>query len=764
MNFNDFLKKDLNGPQREAVEKNKGAILVVAGAGSGKTRVITARMANLILNKQADPQSILALTFTNKAAGEMKERLTSFLGATTSLPFVGTFHAYALLLLRTNPNLLPFTDFTIIDEDDQKKILKKILKKSGLEKQISPSKLSHQISKVKNRIKSDEDDEYQKPFFKELFLAYETEKAAAHCFDFDDLLLTILKIFEKNKDFKKKFQSRIKHILVDEYQDTNSVQHELLKNMGLNEKNKFVLDSLCAVGDQDQSIYSWRGAVVANMISFQKDFSPVETIKIEQNYRSVQPILKAANEVIKNNQNRHPKKLWSDKKARNRILSVSCKSGYQEADTVSAYLKSLPKKSKLKDVAILYRTHFQSRSIEESLIRSSIPYLIVGGIRFYERKEIKDLLAYLRLIVNPFDRTSLFRVINCPQRGLGAKFEELLYTEWNNNPLLDFKQILKFLLDEKKFKIKGTKADSIKLFLKIFKGLDKKEKASVLISEIIDKTMYLSYLRKAYDQRDADTKIENIQELVQSIENFEKRRKKATLETFLHEIALLQEKIEGNKNQTDFVQMMTLHAAKGLEFDTIIIAGLEENLLPSSRSMNSNEALEEERRLFYVGMTRARERLVLTRAAYRNTYGQIADQVVSRFLTEVPNNLIHHIDLTNVHSSKIKTLLSAWLGTAIESTVTVFGAKAQISAKAFKKEFAVPPKFLKKSIKTKTNSKKSKSGISTGVWKRNQPVLHKTFGMGVVKKIERVAEDKYYLTIFFKSGEKRISSRFVKQV
>jgi DNA helicase-2/ATP-dependent DNA helicase PcrA len=740
--FKDFLKKDLNTQQRKAVRQKHGAMIVVAGAGSGKTRVITARMAHLILEEQINPPSILALTFTNKAAGEMKERLMRFLSSVNQqngLPFVGTFHSYCLLLLRSNPSLLPFSNFTIIDEDDKRALLKKIIKKNSLEKQISATNMSYQVSKMKNQVEVNRTEEFcRNPIFKEIFLAYESEKSAAHSFDFDDLLLTALKIFKEKKEFKKKFQSRIKHILVDEYQDTNSVQHELLKEMGLDKDKNFALDSLCAVGDEDQSIYSWRGAVVTNMLSFKKDFKPVKTIKIEQNYRSVQPILQAANYVIEHNKQRHPKKLWSEKKARNRILALTCQSGYHEAETIANYIKSLPKKHSFSSLAILYRTHFQSRSIEESLMRGSIPYIIIGGIRFYERKEIKDLFAYLRLFVNKFDRTSLFRIINRPARGLGAKFEELLYEEWNKNPFFDFKQILQYLLDDPQYKLTGNKTKSIKKFLEIFEKLDKKELPSILLSKIIEQIDYFSYLKKSHDQHEAETKIENVQELARSIEKFD------NLETFLHEVALLQEKIESEEEGSDQVQMMTLHAAKGLEFETVIVTGLEEGLLPSGKSMHSDDELEEERRLFYVGMTRAKERLVLTRSVYRNSYGQILDQVISRFLPEIPSRLIEHIDLTEIHPAKIKTMISQWLGSKITQPVTTFSTSATYRP-------------AKSTIKPKLSIKKPK-------WKRNQVVLHKKFGMGVVKKIEQVSDDKYHLTIFFKSGTRRILSKFVQPV
>lgn len=757
--FDTFLQTSLNKPQKEAVTKTDGAMLVVAGAGSGKTRVITARMAHLILHQQIAPHTIVALTFTNKAAGEMKERLIDFLSASPlghayQLPFVGTFHSYCLLLLRSNPTLLPYSNFSIIDENDQRTLLKQIIKKNNLEKQFSPRQLSYQISNIKNQVKNV--SAYKNPLFKEIYLAYETEKAAAHCFDFDDLLLVVLKIFQENKEFKRRFQERIKHLLIDEYQDTNGVQHTLLKEMALGQDKQVVAHSICAVGDEDQSIYSWRGAQIANMLSFQKDFAPVTMIKIEQNYRSVQPILKAANNVIEHNKQRHPKNLWSEKKAKNRILKLTCQSGYREADTIASYVQThiTNKKKKLSDIAILYRTHFQSRSIEESLIKASLPYVIIGGIRFYERKEIKDLLAYLRLIVNPFDRTSLFRVINVPTRGLGSKFEELLYDAWTKNTLLDFKQMLSHLIEDPTYKVTRTKRDAITKFLDIFAQLDHKAPPSQLLSQIIEKFEYLTYLRHAYDEGDANTKIENIQEFARSIDNFEGTSKKKTdLETFLHEIALLQEKIDKKQEEADHLQMMTLHAAKGLEFDTVIVAGLEEGLLPSSRSLQSNEEIEEERRLFYVGMTRAKERLVVTHALYRNSYGQIVDQPTSRFLMEMPDRLVHQVDLSQVHPAHTKTLLAEWLGTKFEQKITTFGP-----AKTYKKHKA-KTKWAAKTPKTQT-----KRATNTGKWKKNQVVKHKTFGMGVIKKIEKITDEKFYLTIFFKSGEKKISSRFVDAI
>jgi len=759
--FNEFLNKELNEPQKQASTLSTGPILVIAGAGSGKTRVITSRMANLIINEKESHESIIALTFTNKAAGEMKNRLIQFLGMSYNLPFVGTFHSYCLLILKSNMHLLANQQFTIIDTEDQKALIKKILKNNGLEKQFSPTDLLYQISNSKNKLDSGLDQIFTNNYFKEIYLAYETEKNSSHCLDFDDLLLQVLKLFKENNDFRNKFQKKIKHILVDEYQDTNLVQHELLKYMSLGNNKNFVLKSICVVGDQDQSIYSWRGAMASNMLNFQYDFSSTTLIKIEQNYRTVQPILDVANSVIKNNQERTPKNLWSEKKAKNRVLTINCHSESQEANGIANFIKCLSKKTTLNNIAILYRTHYQSRNIEEALLKYSIPYKIIGGIRFYERKEIKDLLAYLRLIINPFDRTSLFRIINCPTRGLGAKFEEDLYSLWIQNPLLDFKQILELIINESSISLSAIKNIAVQNFLNIFSDLKKEQSASTIIEKIIDTIEYTDYLQKSFDQKEANDKIENVKEFVQSIYNFEKDKEKIlekNLENFLNEVALMQEKMDSKENNVDQVQCMTLHAAKGLEFENIIISGLEEGILPSSRSLYTNKELEEERRLFYVGITRAKERLALFRSNYRNTYGQINDQVVSRFLTEIPENLIYNLDISENKDLKTIDQFCQWLGIKnTDSNTLTFGD--------FSKKIT-PAQKIPKTQKTNSENFKSfnNSKFSNNMWQKNQLVKHNKFGTGIIKNVEKKDEKDFYLTISFKIGEKKILSNFVEKV
>ncbi len=771
-NFNQFLNKELNEPQRNAVIFESGPAIVIAGAGSGKTRVITTRIANLILNNNVNPQAIVALTFTNKAANEMKERISKFLDQSLKLPYIGTFHSYCLLLLRSNPTLLNFTNFSIIDADDQKSLIKKIIKKYGLEKQFSTTDILYQISNYKNKVNYDF-DEFTIPIVKEIYFEYEAEKQKSHSFDFDDLLLEILKIFKTNLNFRKNFQNKIRHLLVDEYQDTNMVQHELLKLMSTDENNKFNIDSLCAVGDEDQSIYSWRGAMATNMQNFQNDFAPVKLIKIEQNYRTVTPILEAANHIILNNKNRTNKKLWSEKKASNRILSIVSRSGKQEAYAITNFIENLPKEKSLNEIAILYRTHYQSRNIEEALIANSIPYKIVGGIRFYERKEIKDLLAYLRLLINPYDKISLERIINCPNRGLGDKFEEILNTEYIFNPLFDFKKILENIINKIEYKITATKKEAILKFLELYKKLESFERPSDIIEELIDAVDYFSFLEKEYDPQEAESKKDNVKELVQSIYNFEKDSVKNNLHEFLYQVSLMQEKNEAQDNDQNQVQCMTLHAAKGLEFDIVFITGLEEGVLPSSRSLNENKEIEEERRLFYVGITRAKERLILTRAIYRNSYGQISDQLISRFLTEIPDNLITNIDICEMSQLQINSEFKNWLQVK-SSTVLTFQDFANDLAKnmEFKESSHIkaqnkPSKILKaKTNKNKQNffSAQKTQILQNSIWSKNQLVSHPKFGVGLIKFVEAGNDGNYNLTIAFKIGEKKILSSFVTKV
>lgn len=819
--FQNFVTQKLNPEQQQAVTHKDGSLLIIAGAGSGKTRVITARIAHLMLNENIGAHEIVALTFTNKAAKEMQERITHFIrgefntSATpqhtrtdASLPFVGTFHSYCLRLLKTHQELLDTPFFSILDADDQEKIVSGIIARNHLQKQVTAKQLLYQISHIKNHLQEPtllQEMYAANPMLEAIYLSYEKEKKASKCLDFDDLLIETVKLFQKNKEFKKEFQETVRHVLVDEYQDTNVVQHELLKLMTKDARNSFTLDSLCVVGDEDQSIYSWRGATVANMVHFKKDFPKTTIIKLEQNYRSAQPILELANKVITHNTQRNPKNLWSDKKGKDRIRLISCISEYQEGDSIVYLIQTaIAQKQSLSSIAVLYRTHFQSRAIEEALIKHSVPYKIIGGVQFYERKEIKDLLAYLRLVANPFDRPSLFRVINTPNKGLGQKFEELFYGRWTDEPFLTFTDVAHKLIEEGQ--VTGTKKAALLEFIKTFDGLKSTDKPTAALDAIITRTGYLSYLKESYELQDAQDRIDNIKELLNAIKHFESTNAN-TVELFLHEVTLMQDALNKNDAKKDTVVLMTLHAAKGLEFDTVIITGLEEGLLPSSRSMASMETLEEERRLFYVGITRAKERLLLTHSRYRYAYRTMTDQRPSRFLNELPKELVQHEDASYWKQMEFRALFSTWMGaraTAPASSpvmtfgtvATAFGASNGPSKSTSRigghvKNSAEKSKNIstfngaqKASAKITNVSKPTfkgtarttapatpKKAVSTGNktqnfggFKINQPVQHSTFGTGIIKEIEVKNDATIFVTVNFKGGTKKIDSKFLKVV
>jgi DNA helicase II / ATP-dependent DNA helicase PcrA len=767
--FNDFLEKNLNPSQQKAVHHESGAILVVAGAGSGKTRVITARITNLIINKNVSPSSIVALTFTNKAANEMKERIASFLGYSNELPFVGTFHAYCVQLLKKYQEHLPHPFFSILDMDDKQKMIQGILQRSGLQKQFSAKNIVYTFSQMKNNLdeKSSINMEYvSHPLLTDIFNAYEAEKRASKCLDFDDLLLETLRLFKNNSVVKNRFQEKIRHILIDEYQDTNVVQHELLKAMTLCEK-ALALTSVCAVGDEDQSIYSWRGATVANMGHFKTVFPATTVITIEQNYRSAQPILHLANTVIQNNSSRTPKNLWSEKKGTNRVSKLLCLTEYQEARTIAQLLLVAKNKYGLNNVGILYRTHTQSRAIEEALIKESIPYRIIGGIQFYERKEIKDLLAYLKIIVNPFDRTSFFRIINIPARGLGDKFEEAFYKEWSQEPFATWQDIIKQFIQS------GTlgkaKTSALEEFTTITHSTSPAMLTSKALAHIITAIDYFMYIKNSEEPQEARARLDNIKELLQAIQHFEAQGI-STVADFLDEVALMQDKMNKQNRDSHAVSLMTLHAAKGLEFDLVILPGVEEGIIPTTRSLNSYETVEEERRLFYVGVTRAREHVLITHTKHRYSYGQMVDQSPSPFLREIPAQLLPHEDCCYWSVAQTHQFFAHWLGTNSATRKT-----SDVYVPSFTHSYADRPQAdLKKpetSIKKETDGATSlgedalpKTQNNVVTWKKNQPVKHAKYGIGTVEQTEEKASGDIHVTVRFRVGVKKIISQFLQRV
>lgn len=759
-NFENFLINGLNKPQREAVEKNNCAILVTAGAGSGKTRVITARISHLLKNLNAPSDSIIALTFTNKAAKEMSERVNRMAGD-VALPFVGTFHSFCFSLLRKYGSMIGCENFSIMDSDDQSALVKRILKRNGLEKMIPANRAFYEISRCKNDYRCNDEVTKIYPFLNEVADEYEKEKKNSKSLDFDDLLLKVVDLFKASEEFSEKFESKVRHVLVDEYQDTNFVQHDLLKFMSRGIlKRKFEGCSVCIVGDEDQSIYSWRGAVVENMRSFKEDFAPVTVVKLEQNYRSSQPILSVANKLISNNANRIQKSLWSEKKSNSNVLSIICRSSLQESDTIVSLIEGIPEKDR-SSTAILYRTHFQSRLVEETLIRESVPYRLVGGLRFYERKEIKDLLAFLRLIVNPFDKASFFRIMNVPSRGLGSKFEEIVDNYWRRNPFLEVSGLLNSIKNESSLGLTKLHLEGINELIFIL-NLNQSDKPHKLMEQVLERTCYKEYLKESYDEKEARNKRENVDELKASIKYFERTgssqsdpfedsKKDVSLKSFLYEVSLIQEKME-SKESSGCVNLMTLHSAKGLEFDTVAIVGLEEGLLPSSKSLASTADLDEERRLFYVGITRTKKKLLFTRSITRDSFYRTEFRDQSRFLREISGKPVEEVDVSNMKSFQLKNVIHGWHNGMITR---------QPSVMTFSRPSG-PSKFAKPATRIAYSNKKD--ALNNSPWKIHAPVSHKIFGIGTVKSVERKDSEEYYVTVAFKTGVKKIVSSFLKSV
>jgi DNA helicase-2/ATP-dependent DNA helicase PcrA len=753
----------LNPAQKQAVTAPFGAQLVIAGAGSGKTRVITSRIAYLMSHHSVPASAILALTFTNKAGNEMKHRIKQLL-PDTATPFVGTFHSYCVKLLKQFSSYLPYPDFTIVDADDQRAILKKIMVSFGVDKHITPAKMHGLISLSKNHLPGSFDTDIpHAPFFNEVKSAYEEAKAQSHAYDFDDLLLVTLELLTKHPEVQKRIQDKVKHLLVDEYQDTNQVQHALLKKIACNAEGKSVLDSICAVGDQDQSIYSWRGAQADNMQRFVDDFAPVTTVAIEQNYRSVQPILEAANAVITNNNNRHEKKLWSARSASDRILSLYCQSAGQEAQSIAQTIQLISKKVPLSETAVLYRTHHQSRSIEEALMLAGIAYRIYGGIRFYERKEIKDILAYLKLTVNPHDRQSFYRIVNTPTRGIGDKCLSHITAQWEAHPDWSCMQLLDHLLTSGEVSFNKQQREGLLVLQTLFNDITNTPSLGQKVELIIARISYREHLKKENCDNEYTAKNENLNEFISAIGQFESEHDNGTLADFLEHVLLMQEQTSGNGDeQPEQVSLMTLHASKGLEFSFVALCGLEEDVFPSSRTLHSIRELEEERRLLYVGLTRAKEWVLITHSQLRATFGSVTEQTPSRFLTEIPTT--HHtaVDARSFGNQKRVKLIAQWLG---------------ITDIPFTPSFHVPDNQTgnsiinrKKSFNLKGRSEKPKVVASAPVaqpnrpWKVRMPVKHQVFGIGIIQAVEPRSDSEYFLTISFKKGTKKLSSKFVARV
>lgn len=634
----------LNPQQAEAVINTEGPMLIMAGAGSGKTKVLTCRVANL-LQKGVRPYRILAITFTNKAAAEMRERVNNMSGPAAKDVWLFTFHAFCARFLRMEIDKLPGYggNFAIYDTADSQNLIKQILKEMNLDdKRFQPSGILSRISNAKNALQDADAFARQAGDFYEqkvadIYSRYQQKLQLNNALDFDDLLMLSIRLLQENREVREKYQDRFDYLLVDEYQDTNHAQYLLTKLLAAKHRN------ICVVGDADQSIYGWRGADIQNILDFEKDYPDAKVIKLEQNYRSTQVILDAANAVIENNTGRKPKNLWTENKNGADIIYFQAVDERDEARFVIEQLQNLQstENKKLGDMAILYRTNTQSRIFEEMLIKSGISYNMVGGLKFYERKEIKDIIAYLRVIFNPADSLSLLRIINVPKRGIGdaslAKIQA--YAAANNVSL--FEAVSNASAVEGLSSRFVAKLDDLAGIIFELMNLANEAPVEDLIDRVLHDTGYMEELENERTPQ-AQSRIDNLHELISVAQEFAKSEEENNLENFLAHVALVSD-IDDAELGEDAITLMTLHSSKGLEFPVVFLVGMEEGLFPHARTLMDETEVEEERRLCYVGITRAKEKLFLSSTKMRTIYGNTVTYPPSRFLQEIPTRLVKTI-------------------------------------------------------------------------------------------------------------------------
>lgn len=653
------LLEGLNDNQRAAVVHSGSPLLIVAGAGSGKTRVLTHRIAHLLAERDVHPGQILAITFTNKAAGEMKERVEQLVGPRANAMWVMTFHSACVRILRRESKKLGFTSsFSIYDAADSKRLMALVCRDLDLDpKRFPPKSFSAKISNLKNELIDEEDfaaqaaDGFEKTLA-QAYAMYQSRLREANALDFDDLIMTTVNLLRAFPDVAEHYHRRFRHVLVDEYQDTNHAQYALVRELvGTSEHPVDVPPSaddlppaeLCVVGDADQSIYAFRGATIRNILQFEEDYPDATTILLEQNYRSTQTILSAANAVIERNESRRPKNLWTNAGTGAQITGYVADTEHDEAQFVADEIDRLTDAGEAKagDVAVFYRTNAQSRVFEEIFIRVGLPYKVVGGVRFYERKEVRDVLAYLRVLANPEDSVPLRRILNVPKQGIGDRAEAMI-DALSQREKISFPQALKRV--DEAYGMAARSTNAVKRFNTLMEDLctvvESGAGPATVLEAILERTGYLAELQASTDPQD-ETRIENLQELAAVAMEFEQERgeeEQGTLADFLEKVALVadSDQIPDEEDGDGVITLMTLHTAKGLEFPVVFLTGMEDGVFPHMRALGQTKELEEERRLAYVGITRARERLYLTRSTLRSAWGQPSYNPPSRFLEEIP--------------------------------------------------------------------------------------------------------------------------------
>ena len=737
----------LNDKQKEAILNYEGPNLIIAGAGSGKTRVLTHKIAYLINEKHVKPWNILAITFTNKAAKEMKTRIEKLIGDISNDMWVGTFHAICVKILKRYIDRIGFdTSCVIFDTTDQKSLMKQVIKDLKIdEKMFTERGVLSEISNAKNEMIEPEEylartnGEFRKEQIAKLYIEYQKRLKQNNSLDFDDIINYTIKILMENPDVLAYYSEKFKYILVDEYQDTNKAQFTLITLLSSYYGN------ITVVGDNDQGIYSFRGADIRNILNFEKDFPGTKIIKLEQNYRSTKPILDAANAVIKNNKKTYEKNLWTMQEEGELPEFAITDNEYEEANYIVEQIEHLRREEyfKYKDFAVLYRMNTQSRSIEDILRRENIPYKIVGGLKFYERKEIKDTIAYLRLIQNTNDNLSLQRIINEPKRGIGKTSLEKIEEISNSNNISMFEVINRAL----EFGLNKVYVNSGE-FVEVISDLAKrKEEMSIIeiIQEVLHKTGYIRALENE-NTLQAENRIENINEFLTVAGEFEEEFAENTLGDFLDSITLSSD-IDQVEDEEDSVTLMTLHSAKGLEFPVVFLVGMEEGVFPSYRSIGEQKELEEERRLCYVGITRAERFLFLTCAKKRTIFGSTTCNKVSRFVEEIPKEMLKGSE--DLKNGRKKDFEGLFAGSNIRSYKS-----EQMSSKKPEYSFRSAESFLQ------TLATTDDVDIDLSKFKIGQTVYHKKFGEGIINDIEQEENDLKLDINFEKVGHKRLMAKY----
>lgn len=721
--------KGLNERQKEAVLHKEGPLLIMAGAGSGKTRVVTHKIAYLIDEIGVNPGEILAITFTNKAANEMKVRVKNLIDVDVDLMWMGTFHSICVRILRRDIGLIGYDrSFSIYDRDDQITLIKECMKELNLSKDMyKDSYLLSRISEFKNTLISPDEfinlnySDFRERNIGECYALYEKKLKFYNALDFDDLLIKAVQLLKESSRVLKYYQNRFKYIFVDEYQDTNKIQYQLVKLLSQ------VNNNICVVGDSDQAIYSWRHADITNILDFEKDFPGAKVILLEQNYRSTNTILNVANEVIKNNHGRKPKNLWTDKGEGNPVTHLDFDYSEQESHYIAKKIHQLLYKGyRLKDIAILYRTNVQSRPFEEVFMAEELPYKVVGGIKFYDRKEVKDIIAYLKFIQNPNDNIALKRIINSPKRGVGNATIEKIEEYGNSRE----ESIYSAILDMESISTLNNRAkNSIGPFVETMNILMAKKELMGLrefIEEVMNLSGYIEDLAKE-NTIEAKTRIENIKDFLSVALEFEKKNLDVTLEDFLASVSLLSD-VDKTEESDNVISLMTVHAAKGLEFPIVFLVGLEEGLFPISRAMESEDELEEERRLCYVAITRAEEHLYVSNAKVRTIYGNMNYSIPSRFLTEMGQTLYRDEEVAPKKKEVVEAI-------SRDSIFTISGADYQ------------KDRFIQKPLPRRDTPTDVKIGSR---------VKHQKFGEGMIVSISEQDDDKKVTIAFDKGGLKTL--------